>query len=307
MIVSASFRTDIPAFYPEWFQNRFRAGFARVINPYSGKPGTVALRQGVDGFVFWTRNAGPFLPVLAEVARAGIPFVVQYTVTGYPKALEPSVIPAERSIELIRRLAGEFGPRAVVWRYDPVVTTSLTPLEFHPGNFARIADGLSGTVDEAAASFANIYQKTRRTMDAAARAHGLSWSDPDDGDKRHLLADLALLAAQRGMALTVCSQAHSIGPGTTGAVGIEARRLEDVAKGWGLIRAIKAKQKGNRPDCLCHESRDIGDYDTCPHGCTYCYAVRSRTLAKQRFRAHDPGGEFLFPMSGAPRTEPTLL
>ncbi len=290
MIVSASFRTDIPAFYGDWFRNRFRAGHAMVRNPYGGKDYAVSLRRGVDGFVFWTRNARPFLPMLHEVRGAGYPFVVQYTITGYPRALETSVVAPDKAIETVRAIAAEFGPKSVVWRYDPIVATTPTPADWHAGNFARLADSLAGLVDECCTSFATIYRKTVRNMDVAARAHGFAWKDPAPERKRALLERLRDLAAERGMALSLCSQEELLVDGVAAAKCVDAERLAAIGG-----RPFKAKTKGNRPGCLCAESRDIGDYDTCPHGCVYCYAVGSRTQAKRRHAAHDPQGEFLFP------------
>lgn len=307
MIISASYRTDIPAFYAAWFENRFRAGFARVVNPYGRQVSEVPLRAGVDGFVFWTRNAQPFAGALRLVRAAGLPFMVQYTVTGYPRTLERSVVEPERAVADIRAIAAEHGPRAVVWRYDPIVFSDVTPVDFHRANFARLAAALAGAVDEVVISFAQIYKKTARNMDAAARAHGFAWQDPDDDAKRMLATELAAVAAGHGMRLSVCSQAAYTVPGAHGAACIDARRLEDVAAGWGAPRAIAAKVKGNRPDCLCHESRDIGAYDTCPHGCAYCYAVGSRTLAKRRFAEHDPLSEFLIAPAADRAPEKTLL
>lgn len=301
MIVSASYRTDIPAFYGRWFLNRFRAGYARVINPYGRQMSTVPLRAGVDGFVFWTRNAEPFRESLRAVRQAGIPFVLSYTATNYPRALESSVIESARAVADIRALAAEFGPRAVVWRYDPVVFSTLTPADFHLRNFTSLAEALAGAVDECVISFANIYRKTARNLDAAARAHHFAWDDPPGEDKRRLAARLAEMAAARGMRLSLCSQPPYLVAGVSPAACIDAGRLEDVAAGWGSPRAIRAKVKGNRPGCLCAESRDIGEYDTCPHGCAYCYAVGSRSLAKRRYRDHDPDGEFLW---AAPITAP---
>lgn len=295
MIVSASYRTDIPAFYAAWFMNRFRAGYAKVVNPYGRQVSTVPLRQGIDGFVFWTRNAEPFVGALRLVRGAGIPFVLSLTITGYPRALETSVIEAERAVATMRVLAAEFGPRALVWRYDPVLFSSLTPAAFHRDNFAALAGQMTGLVDECVLSFATIYKKTARNLAAAARAHDFAWEDPADEDKCRLVQDLSGLAKTHGLRLTVCSQEAYTVVGTQGAACVDARRLEDVARAWGLPAAITAKVKGNRPGCLCHESRDIGAYDTCPHGCTYCYAVGSRRLAKLRYRDHDPKGEFLFP------------
>ena len=93
MIVSASYRTDIPAFYADWFRARLKAGWARVKNPYGGPDYRVRLdREAAEGFVFWTRNAGPFRLVLDELEAAGRPFVVQFTITDYPRVLESSVI-----------------------------------------------------------------------------------------------------------------------------------------------------------------------------------------------------------------------
>lgn len=288
MIVSASYRTDIPAFYGAWFINRFHAGHAKVLSPYGGKPYAVPLRAGVDGFVFWTRNAAPFLAAMRDVRQAGYPFVVQYTVTGYPRALETSVATSEKAVETIRALAGEFGPRAVVWRYDPIVATGLTPPAWHLDTFTRLADALTGAVDEVCVSWATIYKKTARNMAAAARAAQFDWGDPPADEKRALLSALAARAAERKLAFTLCSQAGLLGPGIAPARCVDAGRLADIGG-----RPFAAKIKGNRPGCLCAESRDIGDYDTCPHGCVYCYAVGSRSAAKRRFHDHDPNSEFL--------------
>lgn len=289
MIVSASYRTDIPAFYAEWFRQRLAAGFSRVRNPYAPQVYGVSLtREAVDGFVFWTRNLGPFQGALAEVARREFPFVVQYTITGYPRALETSVVLPERSVALIRRLADSYGPRAVVWRYDPVLITSLTPSDWHRRTFARLAGALAGAVDEVVMSFAQIYAKTRANTERAARLHGFTWEDPPDEVKRPLLADLADIAHEAGLKATLCTQPDLLGHGLAPARCIDAERLSDVA-GY----PIAAKTKGNRPGCLCAESRDIGAYDSCPHGCVYCYAVRRPEVARRTYRRHDPASSVL--------------
>jgi len=292
MIVSASYRTDIPALYGEWFMNRLAVGHTLVANPYGGKPYRVSLRPGdVDGFVFWTRNIGPLADRLPEVAAVA-PFMVQFTVTGYPRALEPGVIDAGAAAAQIHGLARAWGPRAAVWRYDPVVITDLTDPAWHRRNFAALAGVLDGAVDEAVISFAQLYAKTRRNLDAAARAHGFAWRDPGEGEKRALAGELAAIAAAHGMRLTVCSQPDYAVDDAEPARCIDAARLSDVAG-----HAIAARVKGNRPDCLCHESRDIGVYDSCPQGCVYCYAVSSRAAAKRFLAAHDPTAESLGPIS----------
>lgn len=290
MIVSASTRTDIPAFYGRWFMNRLAAGFARVANPYGGQTYRVPLdRAAVDGFVFWTKNLEPFLGPLEAVARRGYPFVVQYTINNYPRALEASVTDAPRAVERMWGLAREFGPRVAVWRYDPVLLTTLTPPVWHLANFRALAASLEGATDEVVVSFAHIYRKSARNLGAAARAHGFGWEDPNDGRKRDLAAQLTAIAAGHGMRLNLCAQ-PAYGAGGAGAARcIDAARMAQVAG-----RPMDAKEKGNRPGCACHASRDIGAYDSCPHGCVYCYAVGSRSLAQRRFKAHDPTADILF-------------
>jgi hypothetical protein len=288
MIVSASYRTDIPAFYGEWFMTRLAAGSCRVANPYGGKPYDVALTPGaVDGFVFWTRNLWPFRANLARIAR-DYPFFVQYTITGYPRALEPGVVASARAIADLIRLAAEFGPRRGVWRYDPVVVSDLTPPDWHRRNFAAIAAQLEGAVDEVVMSFAHLYTKTKRNLDAAAKRDGFVWRDPAAAEKRALADALADIAARHGMKAALCSQDAYRGAGVAPAQCIDAARLGDIAGA-----PIRSRIQGNRPDCLCHESRDIGAYDSCPQGCAYCYAVRNQDRAKAFLARHDPMAEML--------------
>jgi hypothetical protein len=289
VIISASYKTDIPAFYGDWFMNRLDAGYCEMVNPYGGQVCRVSLeRDDVDGFVFWTKNLGPFLDKLDEVHRRGYPFVVQYSINGYPRALEYSVVEAERSVEHLRQIADRYGPRVAVWRYDPIVFTSITPADVHRQTFERLARSLAGSTDEVVISFAHVYQKTRRNMDRAATAHGFSWENPDESTKRALAADLVQIASAHGLQLSVCSQRQYVVEGARPARCVDAARLSDVAG-----RDIAAPLKGNRADCACHLSRDIGAYDTCPHGCVYCYAVSSRAVAKKRHQAHDPNGILL--------------
>ena len=285
MIVSASYRTDIPAFYAEWFRRRFTLGHCMVANPYGGPPGRVALRDGVDGYIFWTRNITPFLDALELVAAEGLPFVVHYTLTGYPRPLERRVVEAGRAIGAIAGLAARFGLGGVVWRYDPILLSELTPVDWHIENFSRLADHLAGLVDEVVVSWLDLYRKTLRNL------QGLAVIDPAAEQKTALLRRLAAIAEARAIRLTLCTEPElACRSGLTEARCIDAERL-----GRRAGRPIAARRKGNRPGCLCAESRDIGDYDSCPHGCVYCYAVASPAAARARFHGHDPNGDFLMP------------
>ena len=232
MIVSASYRTDIPAFYGRWFLRRLDAGYCRTRNPYNRRVSTVSLRPAeVDGFVFWTKNLGPFLEPLSTIRARGYPFVVQYTITGYPRELEQAVIPWERSCDQAAETAARFGPRVVVWRYDPILTTSLTPESFHLDRFAMIAERLAGVVDEVVVSWTQMYRKTIANLDKTT----LDWTDPPDSGKRDLVTRLAAEAARHRITLTVCSQAaYASAPGARPAQCVDAKRLGDV-RGEPLI------------------------------------------------------------------------
>lgn len=288
MIVSASYRTDIPAFYADWFLRRLRAGYCRVANPYGGGARDVSLAaDAVDGFVLWTRNMAPLMPHLGAVRRVA-PFIVQFTLTGYPRVLEASVINADEAVEQLRELRRRFGARVAVWRYDPVVFAAELDAAAHAAQFSVLARLLKGTVDEVVLSVMHPYRKTRRNLERAARRHGFLWRDPPAEEKQHLLRGLAAIARDEGLAPTLCSQPELLGPGLGEARCIDAERLADVAQ-----HPLAAPTGGNRPGCRCAQSRDIGAYDTCPHGCVYCYAVADRDRAVANFKKHDPGAPTL--------------
>lgn len=290
MIISASYRTDIPAFYGDWLMNRLRAGFCLVRNPYGGQISRVSLSPGdIDGLVLWTKNIGPFLRHLPTLAARGLPFVVQHSITGYPRELERATPPIDRVLDSAARLASAHGPRALVWRYDPILLSSLTPLSFHLDHFGRLCESLRGLCDEVTVSFLRVYAKSRRHLDTAATRHGFDWRDPPLQAKRDLIEALVPIAQSNGMRLSVCAQSELLVPGAIAARCVDAQRLSDIAG-----HTIRAKARGNRAGCGCAESRDIGAYDTCPHGCAYCYAVQNPDTARRRFQSHHPESEFLF-------------
>jgi len=291
MIISASYKTDIPTFYGPWFMERLRAGYCKVLNPYNSKTQTVLLtKEAVEGIVFWTKNVGPMMKYLPEISDMGFPFVIQHTITGYPRALETSVTDAAKAIAYVRQIAERCGQRCVVWRYDPILFTDLTSAQWHISNFSMLARQLSGLTDEVVVSFATFYQKTQRNLEKAAKENGFRWSDPARTQKVEILSRFVEISAAHGLQLTVCAQPENLVPGAKEAHCIDAQRLAELRGA-----PIKAKFHGNRPGCECAEARDIGEYDTCPHGCVYCYAVRDPDLAHRRHRAHDPKSEFLFP------------
>ena len=278
MIISASYRSDIPAFHGDWFLAALAAGEVAVSNPYSQRPYLVDLRpEAVDGYVFWTRNARPFARALATVAAQARPFVVQYTILGYPRAIDTNVIDPRLAIENARAIAAAYGRRVVVWRYDPILLTPETETGWHRSNFTRLADALAGIADEVVVSFAQFYAKSARNLAKA----GIAWRVPEPAEQASLIANLGAIAAERGIALSLCTQPElAAAAQIPGARCIDAARLADIAG-----RPVAAATKGNRPGCLCAQSRDIGAYDSCVHGCRYCYAVADHEAVQRRLRA----------------------
>ena len=291
MIISASSRTDIPAFYGNWFHNRLDAGYCLSANAFNGDVYRIGLRrEEVDGFFFWTKNLGPFLPKLAVLKERGFPFVIHYTINGYPRMLEPSVRPAEAAIKHMRFVAQTYGPMVGIWRYDPILLTNVTDFDFHRENFARLSRALAGVVDEVDVAYASlVFRKTQRNLDRAARRAGFQWEDPDNERKREFLIDLASIAAGNGITLRLCAQPEYLSPGIPEAVCIDAHRLSVVAN-----RPILGWKPGHRgKQCACDYSRDIGAYDTCLHGCAYCYAVSDLQISRRFYERHDPSAEWL--------------
>ena len=254
MIVSASYNDDIPAFYGRWFMKRLDAGFCRTFDTQGLQLHRVPLtREAVDGFVFWTRNARPFLPHFETLHRRGFPFVVQYAITGESKD----------SVADAHELARAYGPRAVVWRYAPLVLSAETPLPWHMRNFERLVRAMQGATDEVVVAFDGH-------RPAAT------------GEIRAAVKQMAALACACAMRLSICSQPDYLVPPTSPARCIDAKRLSDVAN-----RPVAAETHPRWSGCLCAAARDIG-------APLEDRSIQGPVLAPRR-EDHDEDGEFLVP------------
>lgn len=255
-----------------------------VKSSYGGQMNRVGLRNiDVDGFVFWTRNIAPMIPHLAEV-RETAPFVVQMTITNYATEIENSVISAEKAVEDLKTIADVYGPKAAVWRYDPIMISPTMSVDWHFDNFAKLASQLNGASDEVVVSFMQYYKKADLNM----LRDGITWTNPPKFEKRKILDRLSEIAKSEGFKLTLCTQPDLVAYNSEAACCVDAERLAVISGG-----VFKSRQKGNRPGCKCGESRDIGSYDSCPHGCIYCYAVSAQHIAKASYKNHDPLAESL--------------
>ena len=138
MIIGASRRTDIPAFYAEWMLHRLRAGYCTVANPYNrNQVSRISLRpEDVDAIVFWTRNPRPLMRYIPELDSQGYRYYFQFTILGYPREIDHKSPPAAAAVQTFRELSERLGPTRVIWHYDPIVFTGLTPPAFHRENFS---------------------------------------------------------------------------------------------------------------------------------------------------------------------------
>jgi hypothetical protein len=293
VIISASRRTDLPAFYSGWLRARLEAGHCRVANPFNRKQvSRVSLLPGdVDAIVFWTRHARPMFELLPLLERRGYRWYVQYTINGYGPPVEARVPTIDVATRTVRELAEHLPPGGVVWRYDPILLGPAFPAEEHRARFARIAAALEGSVRRVVISIVDLYRKTRRRMAALYAWDSQLASKPDEHPGLpELLSDLVGIAGRHGMTVQACAEAEDLT-----ALGIERTKCIDdglLSELYGGVWTAR-KDLGQRPLCRCIPSRDIGRSDTCTFGCAYCYATSSDAAAQQRRRSHDPNAESL--------------
>jgi hypothetical protein len=276
MIVSVSRRCDIPRFRFDWFMERLDAGFVDAANPYnSGQTRRVSLLPGeAEALVFWTRDPRPVLDHAEELESRGFPFYVMVTLTGYPPELEPGAPPLEAVCRAMTELAQKTGGGQVIWRYDPVFLSTITGFDFHRRNFAGLALRLGGAVRRVIISLYDAYRGAERRLAALERAGTLKvfpaaagTLSPGLGD---LLADISRTAAEAGMEIQSCAEEIDLAPfGIRAGACIDGALLREL-----LDTEAPAKDRNQRPHCLCSRSVDIGSYGTCPAGCVYCYARR---------------------------------
>ncbi len=292
MIISASRRTDIPAFYSAWLINRIRAGFCLVPNPFNSKQiSRISLApEDVDAFVFWSKNPKPMLGVLSELTDRGFIYYFQFTLNNYPHVLEPSVPVLETRLNTFHELAHLLGPARVVWRYDPIIITRATNYDFHAAVFEQLAGSLRGATFRVVVSVVDLYRKTDRRM--SRLKEDAFEIDPDAGNSPRmfqLLSHISRVAHAAGMSPFSCAEDRDFS-----LAGVRPGSCIDcdlIASLGGHVTT--KKDPGQRPACRCVISRDIGISDTCIHGCPYCYATRNSRMARQRHSEHDPNSPVL--------------
>lgn len=265
---------------------RLQAGYCTLVNPFNARQVTrVALcPEDVEAIVFWTRNPLPLLPYLPEIDAREYRYYFQFTLTGYPRIFEGNTPEMHEAVATFRRLAEKIGPARVIWRYDPIVLTNVTPPAYHLEQFARLADELHGATRRVVISLMDDYRHSGERL-ARLSEHGITPEalPPDSEAFGDLMRGLSRCAQAHGLEIMSCAEPIDLQP-----FGIAPGKCIDDA----YIRRVLgvdvmwAKDKYQRPLCGCVASKDIGMYDSCPHACVYCYATRSAALVEKNRTTH---------------------
>ena len=273
VIVSASRATDIPAIFPSWLFERLEKGYCKWRNPYNGKDSYVSFTN-TRFIVFWSKNPAPMLEYLPRLQKKGIGFYIQYTLNDYDtEGLERNVPPLSQRIDTFKRIVDEYGTGSVVWRFDPLILTDRIGIPELIEKIQGIATKLHGYTDKLVFSFADIagYKKVGANLHRAG-VNFWEWTEAGMMDFSQQLTELHL-----PMQLCTCAECIDLAK-----FGIEHNHCidadlisrlapDDIALQMWLFGA--SKDKGQRPACGCILSKDIGQYNTCTHGCLYCYAT----------------------------------
>ncbi len=282
MIINTGQRTDIPAFYSEWFANRLREGFVCVRNPYY--PNQVSRYRldpsVVDCIGFCTKNPEPMFKYMDLLKEYGQYWFV--TITPYGRDVEPNVKDKHQLLEDFKKLSGIIGINSIGWRYDPIFITSKYTPEYHLRAFEQMAATLDGYTKTVVISFIDLYPKVKR-----------NFPEVREVTKEQRLTfgkEMIKIAAAHGMMLKPCAEGDELAQFGADCGG--CMRISDYEKAIGK-RLNAPKKKGARAECACYLSCDIGAYNTCKHLCKYCYANAEPSKVLSESRRHDPKSPFL--------------
>jgi DNA repair photolyase len=316
IIISASRATDIPAFYGEWFIKRWEDGYLKWTNPFNGQPLYVSFKNA-RCVVFWSKNPRAMMKHL-DWLDAHVPnYYFQFSLNDYDKeGYEAKVPPLQSRLKTFKELSQRLGKKRVVWRFDPLILTQELDIDELLRRVKNIGDELHAYTAKLVFSFVDIsiYKKVQSNLNKEHVPY-IEWTQPlmDTFAKR-----LSELNKEWGLELATCTEkidldAYGISHNKCidddlmvdlfshdkelmEFLGIEIEPADLFSDGK-VVKTKKLKDKGQRADCGCIMSKDIGAYNTCPHECNYCYANTSKELAKQNYQKHKeyPDSESILP------------
>lgn len=284
MIISASRRTDIPALYPDWFINRINAGFLLTRNPLNRtQVSKIDLSiENIDCIVFWTKNPQPIFKHLDFLNRYNYYF--HFTLTPYDSAIEMNLPDKSQLIDHFKKLSDTIGPERVIWRYDPVFYTGKYDFSSHLKNFEHLSRSLSGYTERCMYSFLTVYKKCEKNMKQ------INFARPSNDDIIKLSEKFAEISSAAGITLQTCAESIDLtGTGITRGKCIDDELISRISRKELTV----SKDRNQREACQCASSVDIGAYNTCTHGCIYCYANYDHDLAIKKFNNHKNKSEII--------------
>lgn len=306
LIVSASRSTDIPAFYGDWFMARLASGYVKWKSPFGGSPLYISFEK-TRVFVFWSKNPAPFFPNLATLNHMEYSYYFLFTLNDYDaERLEPGVPPVGERIETFIRLSRRVGKGRVVWRYDPLVLSDQITIQDLLKKIQSLGDRIAPYTERLVFSFVDIekYAKVRRNLQQGGITGAREFTD-DEVDE--FCSGLAALNKRWGLSITACAEGRDLsrfGIGRGQCISYDLmmkefgndRKLMDFLQPDNLQTpggtaaatdpSRRLKDPGQRNSCRCIVSKDIGQYSTCMHLCTYCYANTSPERARRNYERY---------------------
>ena len=277
MIINTGSRTDTVQYYSEWLLKRFQEGFVYSRNPlFLNKVTKYELNpEVVDCVIFCSKNYEPILGRLHEITDRFNTYFY-YTITAYGKDIEPNVPSIEDSIETLIKLFEIVGAKRIAWRYDPILLTEKYTKNRHYETFDYMSEKLSPYIDRCIFSFVEMYKKLKTNMPEIIL---LTQEDKDE-----IAKNIGLIAQKNKILLQTCATLENYEKYNIIQSGCITAEILGTANG---VTFSNIKHSGNRKGCRCMENRNIGDYDTCPNGCKYCYANQNPQIARKNYEKHN--------------------
>lgn len=272
MIISISRRTDIPAFFSDWFFKRIEEGYFMVRNPmnYHQVSKVAVTPKNAECLVFWTKNpSASFIDNLPILDTKGFKYYFQFTISSYAQDIEKSVPRKTEIIEKFQKLSNQIGKEKVIWRYDPILLNEKYNFDYHVKYFDYLAEKLAAYTEKVIISFIDCYPKIKN------RLQENHITELNQEQMRKLSIALKDIANKYNLKIESCSETIDLDD-----IGIPHGHCID----GDLINRIcnrnyiYQKDKTQRDECGCVTSIDIGSYNTCRHNCAYCYATWNNNI-----------------------------
>ncbi len=299
IIISASRATDIPAYYSDWLINRLKEGFVIRKNPFNQKPYKISF-DNTRLIVFWTKNPEPLMQKLDWFDDKFPNYYFQFTLNDYNRHIEPNMPVLQKRIETFIKLSERIGKEKVIWRFDPLLLTENISVDDLLRKIENVAEQVSAYTEKMVFSFADI-QKYRSVRNNLKRA-GISAREFSEKEMLQTAKGISEIIKRLGIKAATCAEEIDLSEfGILHNKCIDDELIlklfsEDVKlmnflgvkkneKGIFVKAKKNLKDKGQRKLCKCISSKDIGDYNTCPAMCAYCYANSSKKLIARNFKS----------------------